>query len=87
MFATGQITVVEKPDAIAVPATAVREDAEGSYVLKLDNGTLARQAVEPGTAWDRGATLEVSGLNKGDVVITSLLTELSAGEAYEIVED
>lgn len=87
MFATGLITVVEKADAIAVPATALREDAEGSFVLKLDNGTLVRQAVEPGTEWDRGVTVEVSGLATGDVVVTSLLTELSAGQPYEIVED
>lgn len=87
MFATGQITVVEKTGAIAVPAQALREDAEGEFVLKLDNGTLVRQGVEAGTAWDRGALVEVTGLNAGDVVITAPLTELSAGEAYEIVED
>lgn len=87
MFATGQITVVEKAGAIAVPAQALREDAEGEFVLKLDNGALVRQGVEAGTAWDRGALVEVTGLNAGDVVITAPLTELSAGEAYEIVED
>ncbi len=87
MFATGQITVVEKADAIAVPATGLREDAEGNFVLKLDNGTLVRQSVEPGTTWDRGVIVEVSGLNPGDVVITAPLTELSAGDAYEMIED
>lgn len=87
MFATGQITVLEKADAIAVPAAALREDAEGSFVLKLDNGTLERQAVEPGATWDRGAIVEVGGLNPGDVVITAPLSELAAGDAYEIVED
>ncbi|KKB75786.1 hypothetical protein VW35_18580 [Devosia soli] len=86
MFATGEITVAEKTDAIAVPATALREDAEGSFVLKLDNGTLVRQAVTPGTTWDRGATVEVEGLAAGDVVVTAPLTELSAGEAYEQIE-
>ncbi|KRA97654.1 hypothetical protein ASD83_11135 [Devosia sp. Root685] len=87
MFATGQITVLEHADAIAVPAVALREDAEGQFVLKLDNGTLVRQAVEPGTTWDRGAVVEVSGLNTGDMVITAPLTELSAGDAYELIED
>lgn len=87
MFATGQITVAEKADAIAVPLAALREDAEGRYVLKLDNGTLARQAVDVGTAWDRGATFEVDGLKAGDLVVTAPLTELSAGEAYEQVKD
>lgn len=86
MFATGQITVAEKLDAIAVPATALREDADGNFVLKLDNGTLARQPVELGDQWDRGATVEVTGLNAGDVVITAPLSELSAGEAYTLIE-
>ncbi|KQN74857.1 efflux RND transporter periplasmic adaptor subunit [Devosia sp. BK] len=86
MFATGQITVAEKADAIAVPLAALREDAEGSYVLKLDNGTLARQAVTRGTTWDRGATVEVEGLTAGDTIVTAPLTELSAGEAYEQIE-
>lgn len=87
MFATGQITVSEKADAIAVPATALREDAEGEFVLKLDNGTLVRQAVEPGQAWQRGGIIEVSGLNAGDVIVSAPLTELTAGSAYETVED
>jgi membrane fusion protein (multidrug efflux system) len=86
MFATGQITVAEKADAIAVPLAALREDAEGDYVLKLDNGTLVRQAVTKGTAWDRGGTVEVEGLNAGDIVITAPLTELSAGDTYTMVE-
>ncbi|HWV21787.1 MAG TPA: efflux RND transporter periplasmic adaptor subunit [Devosia sp.] len=87
MFATGLITVLEHADAIAVPAAAVREDAEGKFVLKLDNGTLVRQGIEPGATWDRGATVEVSGLTPGDTVITAPLTELSAGDAYELIED
>lgn len=87
MFATGQITVAEKPDAIAILATAVREDADGHFVLKLVDGTLVRQAVEPGTPWERGRLVEVSGLNAGDVVVAAALTELSAGETFELIED
>lgn len=87
MFATGQITVTEKADAIAVPASALREDAEGEFVLKLDNGTLVRQAIERGEAWHRGGMVEVSGLNPGDVIVSAPLAELTAGSAYEIVED
>lgn len=87
MFATGLITVSEKADAIAVPATALREDAEGEFVLKLDNGTLVRLAVEPGEAWNRGTIVEVTGLNAGDVIVSAPLTELTAGSAYETVED
>lgn len=86
MFATGEITVAEQADAIAVPLAAIREDADGNYVLKLSNGTLIRQAVEVGDAWDRGRLVEVTGLTIGDSVVTAPLTELSVGQAYEIVE-
>lgn len=86
MFATGQITVSEKAEAIAILATAIREDAEGHFVLKLDGGTLTRQAVEPGTQWDRGHLVEVTGLEAGDVVVAAALPELAAGQAYELVE-
>tara|TARA_R110002020_G_scaffold36451_1_gene109601 strand:+ start:1976 stop:3169 length:1194 start_codon:yes stop_codon:yes gene_type:complete len=87
MFATGQITVAQADNATALPATALREDAEGAFVLKLDKGTLLRQAVEPGASWDRGRLVEVAGLAAGDMVVSAPLTELAAGEAYDLVED
>lgn len=87
MFATGQITVASKDDAIAVPMTAIREDAEGDFVLKLVDGTVTRQAVEIGDSWDRGRVVEVTGLAAGDTVVTAPLAELADGDAYEIVED
>ena len=87
MFATGQITVAQADNATALPATALREDAEGAFVLKLDKGTLLRQAVEPGASWDRGRLVEVAGLAAGDMGGSAPLTELAAGEAYDLVED
>lgn len=87
MFATGQITVASKDDAIAVPMTAMREDAEGDFVLKLVDGTVTRQAVEIGNSWDRGRIVEVTGLVAGDTVVTAPLAELADGDTYEIVED
>ncbi|WP_108395491.1 efflux RND transporter periplasmic adaptor subunit [Devosia submarina] len=86
MFATGNITVVEKAEAHAVPAAALREDAEGQYVLKLTDGTLARQGVEVVNEWERGRLVEVSGLADGDVVVAAPLDDLEAGEAYSLVE-
>jgi membrane fusion protein, multidrug efflux system len=86
MFATGFITVSEEDDAIAVPAAALREDAEGQYVLKLGDGVLLRQAVEPVREWERGQTVEVSGLESGDVIVAAPLAELEPGEAYTLVE-
>jgi len=86
MFATGYIVVAEKADALAVPAAALREDAEGHYVLKLADGVLSRVGVEVVAEWDRGRTIEVMGLAEGDVVVAAPLAELTAGEAYGMVE-
>ncbi|MCW5721795.1 MAG: efflux RND transporter periplasmic adaptor subunit, partial [Devosia sp.] len=64
-----------------------REDAEGDYVLKLGASGLVRQGVSLGQAWDRGRTVEVTGLEVGDVIVGAALSGLAAGEAYEVVED
>lgn len=87
MFATGEVTVVEKSDALAVPARAVREDAEGAFVLKLADTSIERQPVSIATRWDRGRTLEVSGIAAGDVIVALPLTQLSPGERFELIED
>jgi len=86
MFATGEIVVAEKADAIAIPAVGVREDAEGFYVLKLEGDQLVRQAVELGDEWDRGRIIEVTGLETGDRVITAPLSQLAAGETVTLIE-
>ena len=87
MFATGQIVVAEQPDGIAVPAVAIREDAEGYYVLKLADGTVERQAVEQGPTWNGGRLVEITaGLVPGDLVVTAPLTQLQPGDKFEMVE-
>lgn len=86
MFATGYITVSEQADALAVPAAALREDAEGNYVLKLAEDTLVRQAIEPVQEWNRGSMIEVTGLESGDVIVSAPLYELQPGDAYTLVE-
>jgi RND family efflux transporter MFP subunit len=86
MFATGQIVVLEHADAIAVPATAVREDAEGFFVFKIVDDALVRQSVVKGTEWNRGRLVEVtSGLAVGDVVISAPLDKLEAGDKITMI--
>lgn len=87
MFATGLITVAQQADAIALPATALREDAEGQFVLKLSDGVLVRQAVEPGDEWDRGRIVQVGGVAAGDMIVSAPLPELAADDQFQIVED
>lgn len=86
MFATGNITVLEQEGALAIPASALREDAEGQFVLVLDGETLARRPVEPVREWSRGSIIEVTGLAEGDVVVSAALTELQPGERFTLVE-
>ena len=87
MFATGQIVVIEQTDAIAVPAVAVREDAEGFYLLKVAGDELVRQPVEKGEDWNRGRIVEVTGPAVGDVIVTAPLAQLEPGDKVEMVED
>lgn len=87
MFATGQIVVASRPDALAVPQTALREDAEGFYVLKLVDGKVVRQAIEQGTTWNGNRLVEItSGLAAGDVVVTAPLTQLQPDDMVAMVE-
>lgn len=87
MFATGQIVIAERPDALAVPDTAIREDAEGFFVLKLAEGKVVRQAIEQGETWNGNRLIEiVSGLSAGDVVVTAPLTQLQPDDLVEMVE-
>jgi membrane fusion protein (multidrug efflux system) len=87
MFATGEIVVREEPEAVAVPAVAVREDAEGFYVLKLEGSELVRLPVETGTSWNRGRIVEITGPVIGDRVVTAPLSQLEPGDTVEMVED
>ena len=86
MFATGFITIVEKEGAHGLPASALREDADGNFVLVLGDGVLVRKGVEVVGEWDRGRLMEVTGLEEGDVVVSAALPDLSADEAFVLVE-
>jgi len=87
MFATGQVTVASRSDAIAVPQAALREDSEGFFVLKLADGKVVRQAIEQGGSWNGNRLIEItSGLVAGDVVVTAPLTQLQPDDLVEMVE-
>lgn len=85
MFAIGEIVVAEQANALAVPAAAIREDAEGNHVLRLEDGLLVRQEVEPGATWNQ--VVEVTaGLAVGDIVVDAPLPELTAGDQLQMVD-
>lgn len=88
MFASGSITVEEAPDAFAVPEAAVREDAEGQYLLKIVDGALVRQPVEVARIWTSSRMAQLaSGLAAGETYVSGRLDDLAAGMRVTVVEN
>lgn len=86
LFGMGTINVKEKGHALAVPASAMRKDAEGDFVLAAENGMLVRKPVGAVRTWSRGELVEVKGLEAGMRVISAPLPGLQAGQPVKIVE-
>ena len=86
LFGTGTVTVQEKGHALAVPASAMRKDDQGDYVLIVEDGTLVRKAVGAVRTWSRGELVEVKGLESGMTVVSAPLPGLHAGQKVKIVE-
>ncbi len=57
-----------RPNAIAVPQTAVLQNENGSFVYVVENGTAVSRQVEAGD-WYKDYWIIDSGLKRGDVVI------------------
>jgi membrane fusion protein (multidrug efflux system) len=88
MFATGQIVIEQADNALVVPQAAVRDDAEGTYVLKLVDGALVRQKVEKARDWRAAGVTELSdGLATGDTIVSGRLDDLKAGMQVTVVEN
>jgi len=86
MFVTGNIVVDAVDDAIAVPGAAIREDAEGPYVLKIVDDVAERQAVEPGEVWSTNRLTQIlSGLEPGDVIVSAVLPQLVPGTRIQML--
>lgn len=65
--ATVEIIVKQVDDVLSVPAFAVRQDEDGTYVNKMVDGQPVRTAVTTGETY-QGNTEITSGLNEGDEV-------------------
>ncbi len=88
MFATGQIVTDEVSDALAVPATAIRRDAEGEHVLVIADGKLERRAVDPVRTWSSANKTQLSsGLTAGETLVSGRLDDLQAGMSVIVVEN
>lgn len=85
MFGEARLTLKKKAGVLAIPATAVRNDAGSSYVYVVENSQLARKPVKLGLAGSSAdpsmaAAVEVlEGLAPGAQVVRSNLGELRPG--------
>ncbi|WP_136682280.1 efflux RND transporter periplasmic adaptor subunit [Falsirhodobacter xinxiangensis] len=66
MFVRAEILIAET-EAPAVPLTALARDADGSYLLRVEGGTVRRIAVTPGIR--DGAMVQVLGADAGAEVV------------------
>jgi RND family efflux transporter MFP subunit len=87
MFATAEVIVARAPGAIAVPAEAIRNDAGGAHVLRIENDTLVRAPVTMAETWSGRLVRVTAGLAAGDEIITAALPELEPGDLIERVAE
>lgn len=88
MFASGVLVLDQKDGVIGVPVDAVREDADGVFVLKQDGDRVVRQAVTVARTWDRGRLVEISdGLQEGEVIVSAPLARLQPGMKIILIEN
>ncbi len=85
--APAAVTVQEKGHALAVPASAMRKDDQGDYVLAVENDVLVRKPVGAVRTWSRGELVEVKGLESGMTVVSAPLPGLKAGQRVKIARD
>ena len=88
-FTTGRVIGQTIPDALVVPTSALRQQAEGAggaFVYKLDGTTIAQIDVTLGVVDEAAGVAQVlSGLVEGDKVIVGNVGTLGRGMQVQIV--
>jgi membrane fusion protein (multidrug efflux system) len=85
-FATVQMRLGQTNDAIVVPAAAVIAGLNEKNVFLIKDGRAVRRGVQIGTRTESAVQI-VSGLQRGDVLITSGLQQLRHGQAVRAGSD
>lgn len=87
MFASVEIVIAQRDNALSIPVDALRKDADGEFVLTLNNDELARTAVTTGELWNGGERIEISsGLTADTQYVAAPLPELKAGDKVRLME-
>ena len=87
-FATGRIVANNAKAVVVVPVGAVRETSGKFWVLRLDNGKVARRDVTVGSRDEaNGLVVITSGLVAGDRVIKAPSLTITSGTPFTIAAD
>jgi len=79
MFAQGALTLARVDQAIAVPASAVREEIGQTFVYAIEEGLVKRKNVKIGSADAAGRVQILAGLAAGDRIVRVNLGSLREG--------
>jgi len=79
MFAQGALTLSRLSAALAIPASAVREEIGQTFVYAIENGLIKRKNVRIGIADAGGRVQVLEGLSAGDRIVRVNLGSLREG--------
>lgn len=83
MFAAAMIVLEERPDVVALPATAIVREGADSFCCVVVDGKIERRKLELGLR--SGSEVEVrAGLSADQQVVTSPVAALKPGQSVEI---
>jgi RND family efflux transporter MFP subunit len=84
MFAQGALTLSRVDNALAVPASAVREDIGQTFVYAIHDGIVKRRNVKVGAPDPAGRVQVLEGLAAGDRIVRVNLGSLREGIAARL---
>jgi len=84
MFAQGALTLSRIDNALALPASAVREEIGQTFVYAIDDGMVKRKNVKVGAPDAAGRVQVLAGLAAGDRIVRVNLGSLREGVAARL---
>jgi RND family efflux transporter MFP subunit len=84
MFAQGALTLSRMSGALAVPASAIREEIGQTFVYAIKDGLVQKRNVKAGTADAAGRVQVLDGLAAGDRIVRVNLGSLREGMAARL---
>lgn len=84
MFAQGAASLAQIPDALLIPASAVREQAGRAFVYAVVDARVARKPVKTGSPDASGLVQVFEGLQPGDRIVRNNLGTLREGASARV---